>query len=415
MSKMQFAARFSMITASLWLGVIASNSYAISFNEAGPLDQVCIQSQQLQDREIMVLVIEGTMEDDLVSVRRISGNRVRVIFNGESGIYSANAFQRIRFLGRAGDDSFMNQTNISSAIYGHTGNDILLGGNGNNWIQGGDGDDRIFGGDRNDLLQGRAGNDYINGGKRHDRIFGGEGDDLILGGPGDDFIRGYMGHDTIFGGNGDDRINGGQGNDDIDFGNGNGRDVALYEDQFINFSIENAGDAVLVSRHSLELDMLENVDRIRFDDRDVNPNLMPLELNAEEREVLRLLNIHRSNEGRQPVVIQEDLTRFARLWLEDNLVDLGVPTLDDLLDSHTEPMDRLELLNGTRSIFGENLAWWPSQNLTPEQVAQQVHRLWVNSPGHNANMLRASHDEVGIGVVRTQHGWLFMQIFFSNL
>lgn len=181
------------------------------------------------------LVIDGDPTRDVAIVEDASNDRVRVTLNGQASFHSKANFERIRFLGRSGDDFFRNSTDVDSTAFGHNGNDTLFGGNGNNWMQGGDGNDRLVGGDRNDQLRGRAGNDIIEGGRRHDRIFGGEGNDQIDGGSGDDFIRGESGADQIFGFNGDDRIGGGSGNDTIDAGNGN--DTVQYTNNYSNYAV----------------------------------------------------------------------------------------------------------------------------------------------------------------------------------
>ncbi len=169
------------------------------------------------------LVIDGDPTADSAIVQDANASQVRVNLNGQTTFHNKSAFERIRFLGRSGDDFFHNQTDIDSAAFGHAGNDNLVGGNGNNWIQGGEGNDQLTGGDRNDQIRGRAGNDIIRGGKRHDRLFGNDGNDQIFAGSGNDFIRGDAGQDILFGQNGNDRIAGGSGDDEVNAGSGDDR------------------------------------------------------------------------------------------------------------------------------------------------------------------------------------------------
>ncbi len=67
-------------------------------------------------------------------------------------------------------------------IYGHGGNDTLIGSPGDDHLIGGDGDDTLYGGEGNDGLHGGYGKDMLSGGA-------GDGD-LCEGGPGieDSFI-----------------------------------------------------------------------------------------------------------------------------------------------------------------------------------------------------------------------------------
>ena len=194
------------------------------------------------------LVIDGTNKADTVEIRDLNETTVEVSFNSETSTHAKASFQRIRFLGRSGDDSFYNRTTIDASAAGHAGNDVLIGGDGNNWIQGGSGDDLIHGGDRNDMLRAGDGNDKVFGGNRHDRIFGGEGDDELNGQHGNDFIRGDAGNDVIsgqlgndrlfgdedadklFGGSGEDIGTGGSGNDTVNLGSDN--DTAVFDAAF---------------------------------------------------------------------------------------------------------------------------------------------------------------------------------------
>ena len=44
--------------------------------------------------------------------------------------------------------------------------------------------------------------------------------------------------------------------------------------------------------------------------------------------------------------------------------------------------------------IGENIAWGSGRLAT----AAQIHRAWMNSPGHRANILQRSFREIGIGI-----------------
>ncbi len=164
------------------------------------------------------VVINGSNGDDFSEVHHLNGG-LQVTLNDLQQLFATSAVERIRFLGRDGDDSFTNYTEISSTGYGHAGNDDLRGGNGHNWFQGGVGNDLIVGGDRNDVLRGRGGDDVIDPGARHDRVFGGDGNDTVVGSYGDDVIYGEIGNDTLRGGDGMDQIFGGEGDDFLEGGN----------------------------------------------------------------------------------------------------------------------------------------------------------------------------------------------------
>ena len=44
--------------------------------------------------------------------------------------------------------------------------------------------------------------------------------------------------------------------------------------------------------------------------------------------------------------------------------------------------------------YGENIAWGTGQLATPGEI----HRAWMSSPGHRANILRPQFREIGIGI-----------------
>jgi uncharacterized protein YkwD len=63
--------------------------------------------------------------------------------------------------------------------------------------------------------------------------------------------------------------------------------------------------------------------------------------------------------------------------------------------SFVDRIRRTGYLSGARSwMVGENLAWGSQHNSRPSTIM----RLWMNSPGHRANILNASFREIGIGV-----------------
>jgi uncharacterized protein YkwD len=63
--------------------------------------------------------------------------------------------------------------------------------------------------------------------------------------------------------------------------------------------------------------------------------------------------------------------------------------------SFVDRIRRAGYLRGARRwALGENLAWGTRSHSTPRVMA----RMWMNSPGHRANILSASFREIGIGV-----------------
>ncbi|MEM8608838.1 MAG: CAP domain-containing protein [Myxococcota bacterium] len=113
-------------------------------------------------------------------------------------------------------------------------------------------------------------------------------------------------------------------------------------------------------------------------------------LDAEEQAFLDLLNQHRASNGAPPVTACTSMNRAAQAHSED--------MRDEDYFDHTglngsSPSSRAceACYESCQSVgFGENIA---AGNSGAEGTFQQ----WVTSEGHNANMLRAQYEVVGIG------------------
>jgi Ca2+-binding RTX toxin-like protein len=146
-----------------------------------------------------VLSITGTDGPDTVFVTQAHG-KINVIVAGPGG--SVQTFNKanvktIFFDGRAGDDIFVNLTNVRAIALGGDGNDILVGGR------------------NNDILIGGAGNDILIGGRGNDFLEGDAGDDVLMGGPGNDMEFGEDGNDRFFDDHGRDEFHPGPGENEI--------------------------------------------------------------------------------------------------------------------------------------------------------------------------------------------------------
>ncbi|WP_181817361.1 calcium-binding protein [Paracoccus pantotrophus] len=123
-------------------------------------------------------------------------------------------------LGGPGDDNLQGGPG-NDTLEGRDGNDLIYGGNGNDSLVGGAGADTLYGDAGHDTLAGHAGDDRLFGGDGNDLLFGGNGNDSLVGGSGADTLRGEPGNDTLAGHDGDDQLFGGDGNDLLFGGNGN--------------------------------------------------------------------------------------------------------------------------------------------------------------------------------------------------
>lgn len=185
------------------------------------------------------LLIIGDAEANVVTVREIDAETLRVVGDNEVSDFDLSQITQINFFGGDGNDSFTTSAAIDTTASGQDGEDVLISGFGNDSLTGGlgndtlvaragtnvltgnGGDDTITGGPGEDQIVSGNGNDTIDGGAGNDSIFGGDGDDTISGGLGADSIFGGNGSDTIFGNAGSDSLFGGNQVDTITGGNGN--------------------------------------------------------------------------------------------------------------------------------------------------------------------------------------------------
>lgn len=194
-----------------------------------------------------VLVISGNDRAETVVVGN-EGNYLSVTYNGRQKLFTSSSVQQIKYVGKGGDDRFVNQTSIAASIYGGAGNDTLIGGSGNDYVEGGTGHDLIRGGAGDDAMTGGRGNDYLSGGSGNDRLHGAAGNDRLEGNSGNDILVGEAGHDQIRGGAGDDFAYGGDGNDRIHGGAGN--DVLVGGDGHDHLQGDAGNDFLVGGNHN---------------------------------------------------------------------------------------------------------------------------------------------------------------------
>lgn len=87
------------------------------------------------------------------------------------------------------------------------------------------------------------------------------------------------------------------------------------------------------------------------------------------------------------------------------------PAMDAFARDWSETMDRTGDFQHSSGPYGENIAWWSAGSASPEAAAQRLHDLWVDSPGHYANMTRASYTSVGVGFWQSSNGWHATHVF----
>lgn len=141
-----------------------------------------------------------------------------------------------------------------------------------------------------------------------------------------------------------------------------------------------------------------------------------IDINELEKEIHRLINIERTNNGLNPLVWDNQIYSIARAHSED-MVERDFFAHEN--PDGEDPTDRAERQGyicrkdyGSYYTLGlaENIAMDPIQSnvvgcgstLTLSTLANCIVQGWMNSPGHRKNILTATYTETGIGVAYSE-------------
>lgn len=128
------------------------------------------------------------------------------------------------------------------------------------------------------------------------------------------------------------------------------------------------------------------------------------DVKALENEVVRLVNIERSNRGLGSLQANWQLSRVARYKSTDmrnlNYFSHTSPT-------YGSPFKMMEDFGLRFTAAGENIAMG-------QETPKSVMTAWMNSPGHRSNILSSSFSEIGVGVAKDQHGRIYWTQMFMR-
>ena len=123
-----------------------------------------------------------------------------------------------------------------------------------------------------------------------------------------------------------------------------------------------------------------------------------------EKEVVHLVNIERQKAGLKPLIIDNELSKVARLKSEDmknkNYFNHTSPT-------YGTPFDMMQQFNIKYKRAGENIA-------KGQKTAQEVVEAWMNSEGHKRNILSKSFTHIGVGYAKRGNTPYWTQEFISK-
>ena len=125
-----------------------------------------IPSAHLINGRVEIFGTDYADRKDIVGVSQVGNNVVvslvktdlagNVLFQGQRSFPLSQVTSGIFFTGKAGPDTFVNNTALGASVLGGDGNDLLIGGEGRDLIFGGNGNDSLqdFGGTGNSLIGG---------------------------------------------------------------------------------------------------------------------------------------------------------------------------------------------------------------------------------------------------------------------
>lgn len=110
---------------------------------------------------------------------------------------------------------------------------------------------------------------------------------------------------------------------------------------------------------------------------------------------------------RTPVEVAEN---WSKIHLDELRASMGrgAVTLDPTMSAFARNWSVTMSASGFRHSGGpwaENIGYWGAPWLTPEEAAAGLHRSWVESPPHFANMTNGDWTYVGIGFHHSPSGW----------
>ena len=145
-----------------------------------------------------------------------------------------------------------------------------------------------------------------------------------------------------------------------------------------------------------------------------NPNLIysgqkiniPQEnsLKSFEDEVMRLINVERTNRGIPALKSHWELSRVARYKSQD-MIDKNY--LSHTSPTYGTPFTMMQNFGLRFSSAAENIAYG-------QRTAKEVVSAWMNSPGHRENILSRSYTHTGVGAAKKANGTLYWTQMFMK-
>ena len=126
---------------------------------------------------------------------------------------------------------------------------------------------------------------------------------------------------------------------------------------------------------------------------------------AIEDQILVLVNASRADSGLAPLVRNPVLDAAADEWNAHMIAGL-CPSSPHFPLCHRSRADLSALAKAATAPFG--LRWWAENVQTTWGRAEKSHTNFMSSPGHRANIMRPTTNQIGIGVTIIGNGVMFV-------
>lgn len=116
-----------------------------------------------------------------------------------------------------------------------------------------------------------------------------------------------------------------------------------------------------------------------------------------ENQVITLVNQERARRGLVKLTKNSTMCYVARLKSQDMI---SRNYFSHISPTYGSPFTMMQHFGIRFSAAGENIAYG-------QQSPQAVMTAWMNSPGHRANILSASYNQIGVGCAKKSNGQLY--------
>jgi uncharacterized protein YkwD len=125
-------------------------------------------------------------------------------------------------------------------------------------------------------------------------------------------------------------------------------------------------------------------------------------------QLVTLTNRSRANAGLKALKVDSRLAGVAR-WRSQDMIERGY--FSHSIPGYGKVWDKLHAIGYCYKVGGENIGW----NNYPDDVATAaIHKMFMDSSGHRANILGKAWDVIGIGAYKGPTGKKMWTVLFAD-